>query len=219
MACEREVMESVGRLPLESPSGRDVVPQLIEQAHAGSNTALGQLTELYRRYLQVLTARKLPRELQAKVSPSDVVQDTLVEACQDFVAFAGQTRFELRAWLRRMLVNNLADQARHYQETAKRQVSREVRLQNGGEDDSRADNIGLACWDTPSAQAMHHEATDLVERVLAELPDTYRQVVLLRSRDRLSFPAIGQKMERSADAARKLWATAILRLQQRLETL
>lgn len=211
-------MESAGSSTSESASAVDVVPRLIEEARCGSKTALGQLVDRYRRYLQVLSARELPLQLQAKVSPSDIVQDTLIEACQDFLEFAGQTRFELRAWLRRILVHNLADVVRQYQETAKRQVSREVRLSPGPED-RRGDGLGPATWETPSSMAIYHEALAHVEQALADLPEVYRRVILLRSRDRLPFPAIGQQLDRSADAARKLWAAAILRLQERLEGL
>lgn len=204
--------------PSESLSQGDLVPQLIEEAHGGSKTALGQLVEHYRRYLHALSVRELPTSLQAKVSASDVVQDACVEACQDFFQFTGRTRFELRAWLRRILMHNLADVARQYQQSAKRQVSREVRL-GGGEDDSNQGGIAVARTESPSAQAIYHEVIQQLDEVLAELPDAYRQVILLRSRDRLTFPEIGQKMDRSPDAARKLWTAAIIRLQERLEDL
>lgn len=202
--------------PSESSSSADIVPQLIEEARRGSQSALGQLIERHRRYLQIVSAREIPPQLQAKVSPSDVVQDTFVEACQDFLDFGGRTRFELRAWLRRILVNNLADLARHYEDTAKRQISREVRL-TGQEEANGHSPAGMATWETPSMHAICNEATQQLEHVMAELPEDYQQVILLRNRDRLTFPEVGAQMHRSADAARKLWATAIVRLQERLE--
>jgi RNA polymerase sigma-70 factor, ECF subfamily len=208
-------MASSGNPQSDSRSGSDIVPQLIVQARGGSRSALGELAEHYRRYLQVLTARKLPADLQAKISPSDVVQDTLIDAFRGFGQFGGQTRFELRAWLRQILVHNLADVSRQYRETAKRQVAREETITGG--DDSRPAQNDPACWDTPSAHAICREVTQQVERALAEMPDDYRRAILLRSRDRLSFAEVGTQLNRSAEAARKLWATAILRLQQRLE--
>jgi DNA-directed RNA polymerase specialized sigma24 family protein len=42
-------------------------------------------------------------------------------------------------------------------------------------------------------------------------------VVVLRNWDRLPFEEIAVRMERTAEAARKLWSRAIVRLQQELE--
>ena len=48
--------------------------QLIWQARAGSQDALGQLLELYRSYLRLIVSLQIGEKLQAKVSPSDIVQ-------------------------------------------------------------------------------------------------------------------------------------------------
>jgi RNA polymerase sigma-70 factor (ECF subfamily) len=50
------------------------------------------------------------------------------------------------------------------------------------------------------------------------LPDDYRRVIELRYLEEQSFEEIGARMQRSADAARKLWARAVERLQQELES-
>ena len=61
------------------------------------------------------------------------------EAVRDFPRFQGQTEEELLHWLRRLLLNNVADFTRLYHETGKRQVSREVPLER---DDSSAERGG-----------------------------------------------------------------------------
>jgi RNA polymerase sigma-70 factor, ECF subfamily len=50
--------------------------------------------------------------------------------------------------------------------------------------------------------------------VLAELSHDYRQVIRLRSWDRLSFVEIGEQLGCTADAARKLWLRAIERFER-----
>jgi RNA polymerase sigma factor (sigma-70 family) len=50
-------------------------------------------------------------------------------------------------------------------------------------------------------------------RALDSLPDDYRQVIALRYWENLDFDEIGQRMGRSAAAARKLWLRAVERLE------
>src|SRR5262249_2943096 len=90
--------------------------------------ALGRLLEACRPYLLLVANEKMQSGLQGKVGASDVVQETFLEALRDFQRFQGSTEEELRAWLRRILLNNLADLAIHYAGTAKRDVAREIPL-------------------------------------------------------------------------------------------
>jgi RNA polymerase sigma-70 factor (ECF subfamily) len=48
------------------------------------------------------------------------------------------------------------------------------------------------------------------------LPEDYRQVLLLRCRDGCSFDEIGNLMQRTSNAAQKLWMRALERLQREL---
>src|SRR5262245_45101132 len=66
----------------------------------------------HRDYLALLARAQLDPRWQAKVSPSDLVQQSLLEAHRDADQFRGTTDAELRAWLRRILARNLANVAR-----------------------------------------------------------------------------------------------------------
>jgi RNA polymerase sigma-70 factor (ECF subfamily) len=65
---------------------------------------------------------------------------------------------------------------------------------------------------------MAREELEALERVLARLPEDYRQVIALRYQDQMPFEEIGRMMGRSADAVRKLWWRALGRLQDELES-
>ena len=67
---------------------------------------------------------------------------------------------------------------------------------------------------SPSAEASAREQAEALQRALARLPEDYRRVVVLRYREERSFAEIGMLMDRSADAARKLWARAMERLRE-----
>src|SRR5262245_6155605 len=111
--------------------GGDVV-QWLAAARAGSPEALGQVLETFRGYLLLVADRELDPELRAKGGASDLVQDTFLEARRDFAGFHGSSEEELRAWLRRVLLNNVANFTRQYRQRAKREVAREVSLEAGG---------------------------------------------------------------------------------------
>lgn len=183
----------------------------MSDARQGSRETLGQLLELYRPYLLQIANQELESGLQAKAGGSDLVQQTFLEAQRDFPRFAGSTEAELIAWLRRILTNNLMNFSAQYQQTSKRQLNREVPL------DLRAGNLVMSTEPSPSGQALARERAELLDRSLERLPAEYRQVILYRNRDRLSFAEIGRAMDRSADAARKLWSRAVERLQDELD--
>jgi RNA polymerase sigma-70 factor (ECF subfamily) len=183
----------------------------LADARGGSDEALGRALESCRQYLLLVANRQLGPELRAKLGPSDVVQDTFLEAKRDFHRFHGDTAEALRAWLNRILLNNLANAARSYRRTEKRELDREVPF---AEVPTGLRCAGLAApGPTPSKQAVAREENAELERVLARLPGPYREVIELRHQDQLSFEEIGRRLGRSAEAARKLWARAVEQLQ------
>jgi RNA polymerase sigma-70 factor (ECF subfamily) len=190
--------------------------QLLADARAGSAEAIGRLLEAYRGYLLRIAGQELDPELRAKGGASDLVQETFLEAHRDFAQFHGSRDAELRAWLRQLLRNNLANFTRSFRQTEKRAVEREVSLAAG---DSVAGRDGQLAADqaTPSDYVVREEQAQALERVIGRLPEDYREVLLLRFREGLTFEAIGQRLGRSENAVRKLWARAVERVQRELE--
>jgi RNA polymerase sigma-70 factor (ECF subfamily) len=196
----------------ESPD--DPTPWL-SQARAGSLDALGQALENCRDYLLLVANRELAPDLRAKGGASDLVQETFLEAQRDFSHFQGASADELRAWLRRLLLNNVANFVRHYRGTAKRQLGREQSLTP--DDSSRQPGAALpGDTPTPSQQVMAHEQAEALRQATLRLPEDYRQVLALRHQEQLSFEEIGERMGRTTNAARLLWLRAVERLQQDL---
>ena len=82
--------------------------ELFALAKKGREDCLGELLELYRNYLHLLARTQIDLHLAVRTSPSDIVQETFLQACQKFHHFRGGTQAELLSWLRRILVNNIA---------------------------------------------------------------------------------------------------------------
>jgi RNA polymerase sigma-70 factor (ECF subfamily) len=187
---------------------------LLNPARAGSTEALGQILNTCRQYLLLVANRELDSDLQAKVGPSDVVQDTLLEAQKDFGRFHGTTQGEVFAWVRRILLHNIANLREHYRGTRKRDISREVPLADFL-DSSAADGL-VDQTPSPSKQVLARESHEELRRAVAQLPQQYQEALRLRHQENCSFEEIGRHMGRSAEAARKLWARAVEQLKQLL---
>jgi RNA polymerase sigma-70 factor (ECF subfamily) len=173
-------MASAGDTPQTGP-----IDPRIETARAGASDSLGRLLETCRNYLLLVAQQEMHPDLHAKIGASDLVQDTFLEAQRDFGLFDGQTEAELLAWLRRILLNNLANVARQYRNTDKRRLDREVPL-DGESGDGRLLNLADA-GDSPSADASAREQAERIRRALDQLPEHYRQVIQWRNYDRLPF--------------------------------
>ena len=187
---------------------------LLAQARSGDQQALGQILDAYRDYLRMLARGRVGQELRVRLDPSDLVQETLLEAQRDFGQFAGCSEGELTAWLRRILARNLADQLKHHQ-SQKRDIGRQQPLDMLIE---QAHEALAAPLSTPSQHAARREQAVLMASAMAQLPPDYQQVIILRHLEGRSFEEVAATMHRSLGAARMLWMRAIERLGQLLET-
>jgi RNA polymerase sigma-70 factor, ECF subfamily len=197
-----------------SPQPGPDFAEALAAARRGSREALGRLLEDCRNYLLLISNREVGADLAGKVGPSDVVQDSLLEAQRDFGRFPGNSPGDLRLWLRRILLNNLVNAARGFRDTAKRDVAREVPLAEVPADELlRATGGG---GPTPSRVAAASEEARRVEQALEQLPEPYRDVIRLRHQEGLPFEAIARRLGRTEPATRKLWARAVRQLREQM---
>ena len=196
------------------------VTDLIQRCRAGDAAARAQLFGRYDAYLRILAQAQLGRQLRAKCAPSDLVQQTLLEAHRDFAAFQGAHEAELVAWLRRILAHNLYNEARRYN-AQQRDAAREVSLDQvrAGVDQSSLylANRVAAAGPTPSQAAAARESAVRMADALARLPEDYQTVLLLRVFEELPAEEVAQRMGRSAGAVRMLQMRALTALKEQLE--
>lgn len=193
------------------------IGQWIADAKDGSAESWGQLTERCRRYLLLVANKKLEAGLQSKVGASDVVQETLLKARQCIGRFEGESESQLLLWLRQILIHQLAHTSRSYRQCAKRDISREQELDEGDSPNVWGELIDRA--PTPRGNAIANERAAVLERAVNELPEHYQQVIRLRSFELRPFGEIGQLLQISPDAARKLWCRAVEVLRRNWEAI
>ena len=185
-------------------------PQLVEQARAGDLVAIDQLVSQWRNYLLLIANQDLDQELQPKVAPSDMVQQSLLDVQQHIVDFRGSSEAEFRAWVRQILRNNIQTARRRFKTAKQRDLNREIDIDDSGNPPL------LHAEDSPSAAALNLERESVLESAMQKLPKHYRQVIQLRNWEELTFVEIAKRMDSTEDSVRKLWARALLRIQQEI---
>lgn len=188
---------------------------LLHNARAGSTEALGELFEACRGYLLTVARQRLAASLRAKVDPADVVQETFIEALRDFSNFRGEAGRQLLVWLRRILRHNLIDLCKHF-ESHCRCVSQEVPLSDQQRLAAAPTREFLAAGGPICDQLIAQEQWRALDAALHRLPPLYRQVVQLHFGERCSFSKIGNGLQRSPEAVRKMAGRAVERLRQEM---
>jgi RNA polymerase sigma-70 factor (ECF subfamily) len=200
------------------PRGNAVhVRTLLDRARGGDESAGGQLLSGYERYLMLLARVQVGRRVQGKVDPADLVQETFLEAHRQIKNFRGNTESELLAWLRRILAGQIALMLRRYLGTKGRDVTLERDLVGQLDESSQAMGDGLAAaGSSPSQHVAKREQAVLLAEALDKLSDSYREVIVLRHLEGLTFPQVAERMGRSEDSVQKLWVRALAGLRQQL---
>jgi RNA polymerase sigma-70 factor (ECF subfamily) len=193
---------------------------LLAAARGGSGESFGRLLQIYVSYLKLLAQTHLVANVRVRVSPSDVVQETLLEAHRDFGKFRGGSEQEFVAWLRKILVNNLSRAVEQHLLADKRDVRREVSMEQLRASVQRSTlRLGAMLADnspTPSNHAQNQENLTALADALIELPPDYRSVIIFRHLEGLPFAMVAERMQRTVGATRMLWLRAMDQLRERM---
>jgi len=171
----------------------------------------------HREYLILLAEMKLSPALRAKISSSDVVQETLLQAHRHLEQFRGTTEAELAAWLRQILVRHLIDTLRKFRGQS-RDIGRERPLELEAEASSQKLDRWLATEESsPSRVVSHQEELVEVASALAHLPEDQRQIVDLKHLQGWSVGEICRHVGKSEAAVAGLLRRGLKRLRELLK--
>ena len=195
--------------------------RLLEQARSGDSESLGLLLKNYFRYLNSLSEGQIDPRVRQRVSPSDIVQETLLEAHRDFKSFVGTSLEEFTGWLRKILFNNLSTAIESHLLTAKRDIRRQRSLNQQNNDNSRIfgdmEQLFNASATSPSAPLNSDESVKELMMAIGRLPAAYRQVIQLRHFEGMTFAEIAVRLDRTSGATRMLWMRAVEKLKNEMK--
>ena len=173
--------------------------------------------ERFRSYLDVLARVQLGPRLRAKLTRSDVVQETLLEAHKAADRFRGSSPREQAAWLRRILLDRIANAQRRFQ-YQKRDMGRERSLEECLEHSAERLEVFLAASGvSPSEHAVHGEELLRLAEALAALPDEQKEALLFRYCEELSLDVIGERLGVSRNTIARRLREGLSTLKKRLE--
>jgi RNA polymerase sigma-70 factor (ECF subfamily) len=199
MDAIRGISMALGSVNQSSP---DDVSALLAEAKAGSQQAIGTLLERYRGYLWLLANEEIAGETHITFTVSDIVQSTQLEAVRDLAAFRGSSEGEFQSWLRHILRHNLIDLRR----TRDRRIPRANTHASLGEEHPDDDR-------SPSSHVAAGELGEKLHAAIRDLPPDERIVIEMHYFEGKSYAEVGERLQRTPEAVRKLWGRALVRLQ------
>jgi RNA polymerase sigma-70 factor (ECF subfamily) len=172
--------------------------------------------ERFRAYLRLLARLRLDPGLRGKLDPSDLVQQTLLEAHRAIGQFRGCSAGELAAWLRQIMARILAHATRDFNRK-RRDIGRERSLDAAFDESSSRIEAWLAAdQSSPSHRAERSEQLLLLAQALEKLPDAQRDAIEMHYWQGQSLAQIGQQIGRSQAAVAGLLHRGLEKLRSHL---
>lgn len=182
---------------------------LIDRIRNGDRDALSILFGRHRRRLALLAHYRLGPQLRGLVEVDDILQETLLKAYVQLEHFTYRTPGSFLRWLSRIMDHVIADTAR-YHGRQKRNAAEMLPLRS----ESTPEGLEPVDSKTPSRLLAQDENLRLLLKELDELPDDYREVILLTKLEGLSTQEVAEKMGKSREAVALLLHRAIKRFRQ-----
>lgn len=168
----------------------------------------------YRAYLRFLSSTAVPLKLRAKLDPSDLVQQTLLQAYRALPSFGGSSEGEMLAWLRQILARNVTRATRDYNRQ-RRSVSRERAVKQAVESSSmRIAHILDSHGTAPPDAVIQGERILHLCAAIETLPDAQREAVTLHHLEGLTISEVAGRMDRSVAAVAGLLKRGLKSLRQ-----
>jgi RNA polymerase sigma-70 factor (ECF subfamily) len=192
--------------------------QLLQDVSQGDVAARSRLLERNRPRLRQMIAVRFDRRLAARIDPSDVVQEVLMEADRQLPDYLRRRPLPFYPWLRQIASDRLAELYRHHVRAHRRSVTREEAAIPHLPEESAWELIDrlFARGSTPSEGAARQETRRRVRDAMAGLPERDREVLVLRHLERLSTAEIAAVMGVSEGAVYTRHLRALRRLSQLL---
>jgi RNA polymerase sigma-70 factor, ECF subfamily len=187
---------------------------LLQRVHGGDAGALDELFAHHRLYLRQMVALHLDANLRRRIDPSDVIQEAQLEATRRMGAYLAEPPMAFRLWLRQITYDRLLMQRRKHSGAARRSVRREAPLPE--QSSMQLAQQILADGSTPSEHLVQHELSRRVQQAVAQLPDTDREIILMRNFEGLLNQDVADVLGLDPATASKRYGRALLRLRTAL---
>lgn len=190
--------------------------ELVRRAAAGDGSAAQKLLSRQRRRLKSMISVRMDRRLASRIDPSDVVQETLIEAARQLPEYLRNPALPFYPWIRQLAMQQLIRQHRRHLRAKARSLRREQQHALPLPDHSAIELAVrlLAGSASPSQQALIEELRTRVRTVLSKLDEQDREVLVLRFLEQLSVKETAAVLGLTANGVKSRQARAMERFSR-----
>jgi RNA polymerase sigma-70 factor (ECF subfamily) len=196
------------------PDGLADTEELLVRVGRGDQTARSRLLDRHRDRLRRMVVVRLDHRVLARLDPSDIVQDALVEADRKLADFVRERPVPFYPWLRRLAWEHLVRLHRRHLRARRRSVLREAASLTRLPDESAvslAERLAAPSL-APDHRLLEAELKARVKRALNDLPERDREVLVMRYLEDLSNSEIAVVLGISEGAVRTRHTRALDRI-------
>jgi RNA polymerase sigma-70 factor (ECF subfamily) len=203
-----------GVMPPDSEHGTD---DLLDRIRRGDEAAEGELLRHFRDRLRRMVAARMDDRLTPRIDPSDVVQEALVVAHSRLAEYLQEADSPFYPWLRQITWERLVEAHRQHIGTNKRSVRKEVSMQlSDGSVIYLAERL-TSSETGPSRQLVRKELRERIRRILSELPDMDREILILKHLEELTNSEAAAVLGITVVAAKKRYLRALGRVRKLMD--
>jgi RNA polymerase sigma-70 factor (ECF subfamily) len=198
-----------------APQAKPDSDDLLDLAASGDHRATQQLFARHRVRLKRMVSSRLNPRLAARIDPSDIVQESLADAAQNFNEYLQTRPIPFYPWLRQFAWERLVRAYRKHVLAQRRSVRREQNLDILLSDESvavLADRF-LAADTNPVERLAKSERRKTIHDFLAKLPPEDRELVVLRFIEQLSPAEVAAVLQITEPAAKMRQLRILRRLR------
>jgi RNA polymerase sigma-70 factor (ECF subfamily) len=189
---------------------------LLRRAGQGDVPALGQLLGMHRNRLRRMVRLRLDPRLQGRIDPSDVIQETYLEAAKRLAEYLRDPSMPFFLWLRFLTGQKLLELRRHHLGTQARDAARELSLYHGAMPEASSACLAaqlLGKRTAPLEAAIRAEMKVRLQAALNGMEALDREVLALRHFEQLSNAETAQLLGISESDASSRYLRALKRLK------
>ena len=187
---------------------------LVERLQRGDQAAVRQLAELYGPRIHQLALRHMKNREDAE----EVTQDVLMKVYRKIGAFRGDSA--LSSWIYRITFNTAMSRLRAHrgERAADQERDRALAARQSSDDSTARTSADPADWShMPDEELLRFELRRAVEAAVRELPEIYREPVILRDFEGLTTEEASTRLKVKDQTLKSRLHRGRLLLRERLQ--
>ena len=200
----------------------EITARMLNQAAAGDAAGWNALVARFHDRLRRMIAVRLDPRLQGRFDPSDVLQETYLDALSRLPEYLREPKLPFFLWIRYLTGHHLGRIHRDHLGRQMRDAGREVSLYQGAMPEASSAALAaqlLGKESRPSERAVRAERMLRLQAALNQMDPLDREVLALRHFEHLTRAESAAVLKLSEAAAAKRYLRALERLRELLALL